>query len=1181
MLRRKKHSIAFFLLTVVLATLPRSLTHPLVAQSAKAQTAEQNSFPFIEKVPTGTVVRIDGSESMAVLNQTLKQRFEQQYDGTTVELADRGTDVAIQALVDGTIDLAAIGRPLTDEERAQGLIEAPVSREKIAIFVGAENPFKGNLTFEQFARIFRGEIVNWSELGDAAGPIRLIDRPDNSDTRQALSRYSVFQTAPFQTGPNATRLSEDSTAAMIEQLGQEGIGYAIVGQVQDRNDVRIIPMHETLPDDLRYPYSQPRNYVYREASPVVQAFLGFVTSPVGQQAVVEARSTEATAAPALPISPSPTAEATAIPSTSPNLTAEPPSASPAQSSPMLSPSPTVSGSPVPEAASTQASNQDVSWLPWLLLPLAGVGGLLLWGLNRRRGTVASSEQVAAPISNVATDATGITLAARTGSVVAGDRSTLPERQVNLEEPANLGAAGAEILSPPIPSELPPTIAEPTAPRSESLPSTTSVSPIAASSILAAGAGTAALAGIIGSNREERSRIVLTPRTVDQGYAYWEVPDAEKSRLKQQGGEHFTLKIAGVTGIEPATDSPAYVQHYACTETDQDAFVALPVANREYVAEIGYLTADQNWLSLARSVPVYVASAAGAAISREQPALSEVGMVQASDPLATELQFDPVQENPEQAIETGALAAEAESISIGSEPETIAKGETILHRPEASAEAGSEVEGSEIEIAPQQPESDPDLETPAQRPEENDPAATADANTVSALLIGGTALAAGIGALDSPTDAAATQSAVEATRFELGSSDEDTSLAAVDEGLPELPNAYEGSWITLLPKDPYWAYAYWNTPEDHKQALRQQGGQRLALRFYDVTGIDLREQNPHSLQQYECDEIARDWSLPVPVSDRDYIVEIGYVTSDGRWLMLARSNAVRTPPLQQSEWHEEQFLTVSWDEALSQRSLVELSLPEQRFGYPIPESGFGVAHSTQLSHVAGSLFGFMHQIPPASVSSFAMASGAGLISRTESGAGMMSGVGMTSGVGMMSGMGMFSMSGVGMAFIGVPTLSGIGMGSGVGMSGMSGIGMFSMSGVGMSGPMLPTLSGIGMGSGIGMMGMSGIGMFSMSGVGFASMPPIRSRQFWLLADAALIIYGATEPGATVTIAGQPVPLNPDGTFRFHLSFQDGQLDFPILAVAEDGVQSRSIHLRFSRETPNRDTNSKAEAQDEFF
>jgi uncharacterized protein len=105
---------------------------------------------------------------------------------------------------------------------------------------------------------------------------------------------------------------------------------------------------------------------------------------------------------------------------------------------------------------------------------------------------------------------------------------------------------------------------------------------------------------------------------------------------------------------------------------------------------------------------------------------------------------------------------------------------------------------------------------------------------------------------------------------------------------------------------------------------------------------------------------------------------------------------------------------------------------------------------------------------------------------------------------------------------------------------------------------------------------------MSGVGFSGdVAPARPRQFWLVADAELIVYGATEPDATVTIGDRQIKLNPDGTFRFQMSFQDGIIDYPIKAVAVDGEQTRSIHMNFERETPSRHTNTKEEAVEEWF
>jgi uncharacterized protein len=141
---------------------------------------------------------------------------------------------------------------------------------------------------------------------------------------------------------------------------------------------------------------------------------------------------------------------------------------------------------------------------------------------------------------------------------------------------------------------------------------------------------------------------------------------------------------------------------------------------------------------------------------------------------------------------------------------------------------------------------------------------------------------------------------------------------------------------------------------------------------------------------------------------------------------------------------------------------------------------------------------------------------------------------------------------------------------------SGVGMWAM----------PTMSGLtasGVGMGLAGMTTSGMGM-NMSGVGMvgssASAPPERPRKFWLVADAELIVYGATEPDATVTIGGRPVKLNSDGTFRFQMHFPDGNIDFPVLAVAADGEQNRAIHMTFDRATLERRTNTKEEAVEEW-
>ena len=92
---------------------------------------------------------------------------------------------------------------------------------------------------------------------------------------------------------------------------------------------------------------------------------------------------------------------------------------------------------------------------------------------------------------------------------------------------------------------------------------------------------------------------------------------------------------------------------------------------------------------------------------------------------------------------------------------------------------------------------------------------------------------------------------------------------------------------------------------------------------------------------------------------------------------------------------------------------------------------------------------------------------------------------------------------------------------------------------------------------------------------------RQRSFWLVADAELIVYGATDPSARLTIGGEEVPLSTDGTFRIQVPFRDGEQMYAIEATASDGEQKRNITLNFKRETPEDNSNPASEARAEWF
>jgi hypothetical protein len=68
---------------------------------------------------------------------------------------------------------------------------------------------------------------------------------------------------------------------------------------------------------------------------------------------------------------------------------------------------------------------------------------------------------------------------------------------------------------------------------------------------------------------------------------------------------------------------------------------------------------------------------------------------------------------------------------------------------------------------------------------------------------------------------------------------------------------------------------------------------------------------------------------------------------------------------------------------------------------------------------------------------------------------------------------------------------------------------------------------------------------------------KEKDFWLIANTELIVYGATEPDAKLSVQGLPVKLRPDGTFTMRFALPDGRQEIPIVAVDRDGDQRRSV------------------------
>ena len=247
--------------------------------------ATSGAFPLPKTVASGTTVKIDGSTSMVTINQNLKNGFEKQFPGTKVDAVANGTDKGINDLLAGKVEIAAASRPLTVQEQSQGLKAVTVTQDAIALMVGTANPFKQGLTSSQIADIFQGKINNWSAVGGSAATIRVINRPAISGTHQAFQEL-VLKKGNFGTTPNITTLQRDATTPLIQALGTDGIGYATFAQVANQTKARVLSVDGLTPDAGSYPYQRSLYYIYKDpASAGVQAFLGYATSPQGQQAL--------------------------------------------------------------------------------------------------------------------------------------------------------------------------------------------------------------------------------------------------------------------------------------------------------------------------------------------------------------------------------------------------------------------------------------------------------------------------------------------------------------------------------------------------------------------------------------------------------------------------------------------------------------------------------------------------------------------------------------------------------------------------------------------------------------------------------------------------------------------------------------------------------------------------------
>ncbi len=406
-----------------------------------------------------------------------------------------------------------------------------------------------------------------------------------------------------------------------------------------------------------------------------------------------------------------------------------------------------------------------------------------------------------------------------------------------------------------------------------------------------------------------------------------------------------------------------------------------------------------------------------------------------------------------------------------------------------------------------------------------------------------------------------------SKFVSSSVEQDISGEAL-----ELPRSYGEDVVFLVAQDPHRLFTYWDLDISHHP-----GGPAL-LRCY-------RGEKEVLETEFEVPFETRNWYIPVSSSGETYRVELGFYR-DGSWQLLGSSNSAWTPPSAPSSSQAFQVASLPDDHSLQSileklppnlrqqpdllRLLSGLRLTEQQLaglnpdaeskehplqilqallgrhlffdllGSPMDSAGLTSRIQERLGEVlaggsSGELLDSFSRVDSSLFSGFFPAGGLSsenLSSWTES---------------------LLSWSHAARHAAASEWLSSWGLPGGESSA-------MSVSAASWSGAVSSSFASAGLTS------WTSETLSSWQAAETGSwMVPVPPREFYMHVNAELIFYGGTHPQASLTIAGKPVQLAPDGSFRYHFAFPEGEFEIPILATSPDGVETRRAVLRFERET----------------
>jgi phosphate transport system substrate-binding protein len=174
-----------------------------------------------------------GSTTVEPIAVSAIEAFAKEYPDAKLSYDAQGSSVGVTGVIDGVYVLGGSSRDLKESEMQAGAVPNAVALDGIAVIANQNVPID-NLSLEQVAKIFAGQITNWKQVGGMDRKIVVVNRDEASGTRAAFLELVLQKVMGKDQGKFVMdAITVESNGDMVTKVGQtpDTIGYCGIGYV--------------------------------------------------------------------------------------------------------------------------------------------------------------------------------------------------------------------------------------------------------------------------------------------------------------------------------------------------------------------------------------------------------------------------------------------------------------------------------------------------------------------------------------------------------------------------------------------------------------------------------------------------------------------------------------------------------------------------------------------------------------------------------------------------------------------------------------------------------------------------------------------------------------------------------------------------------------------------------------